>query len=477
MAYENVLSDKKCDYRVYFLGAGGISMSALCLYLNKKGFFVGGYDKEKNDCVKKLENAGIKIDSGRLLTVSNGEIANESVPVGLKNCNAVVYTSALASDDPLLIYARRSGKAVISRAELLAEILKNYRFSIGVSGTHGKTTATLMLCHIFKCANVDFEAHAGGCDNTFGNFVAGKGSNECFISEICEYKRNISLFSPSVAVVLNIDDDHLESYGGFSDLANEFIGFARRSGVCVYNDDDKVLQERLPSECADKAISYSIKNENCDYFARKIKVAGNKITFRAYYRKKDLGDFEINGVLKHNVLNALAAIAAARVYGINVDDIRRGLKEYVGAYRREEKIGEFNGATVFADYCHHPRQIKETVRALEKSGAERVTIVFQPHTFSRTKLLFKKFLSALKTQRARLIITGVYAAREKYDYYGSGRRLAENISNAVFIEKPDSAVKTALAGACSGDVIAFLGAGDIYFAAKKYLDENKKVGL
>lgn len=470
---EKVLSGNKFDYKVYFLGAGGISMSALCLYLNKKGFFVGGYDKEKNDCVKKLENAGIKIDSGDGFVISGGALSDESVPAGLKNCNAAVYTSALPADDPLLLYAIRNGKAVISRAELLSEIIKNYRFSIGVSGTHGKTTATLMLCHIFKCANVDFDAHVGGCDRTFGNFVSEKGENECFISEICEYKRNISLFSMSAAIVLNVDDDHLESYNGFSDLANEFLNFARRGGVCVYNGDDKVLRGGLAGEKSNKRISFSLENENCDYFAKKIKVCGDKITFSAFYRKKFLGDFEINGVFKHNVLNALAAIAAARVYGIEIGKIRRGLKEYVGAYRREEKIGEFNGATVFADYCHHPKQIKETVRALEKSNAKSVIIVFQPHTFSRTKLLFKKFLSALKTKRARLIVTGVYAAREKYDYSGSGRRLAEKLANAEFIEEPYSAVKAALSGAGGGDIVAFLGAGDIYFEAKKYIDENK----
>lgn len=471
------------NYKVYFLGIGGISMSALAVYLKNRGFCVGGFDKEKNDCVVRLKKSGIKTDVENknfgLKSVENeSDCSLRNIPDGLKNSDAVIYSSAISESDPMLVYALNGGKAVMSRAELLAEIIKNYKFSFGVGGTHGKTTATLMLCHILKNEKINFDAHIGGGDNTFENFYFGSKHNECIISEVCEYKRNISLFSPTVAVVLNVDNDHLESYGSFSALADEFVNFALRGKFFVYNADDKTLAKRflnkIGADTKAEGVSFSIKNENCDYCAKNIKKCGTKIKFKVLERKKLLGEFEINGVFKHNVLNALAAICAARLYGVGTEAIKRGLEEYAGAYRREEILGEYSGATVFADYCHHPKQIKETINALEKSKAQNVIIVFQPHTFSRTKILFKRFLTALKTKRAKLIITGVYAARESYDYIGSGKRLAENIENAVFIKDCDDAVKYAFGIARGGDTVAFLGAGDVYFKAKEFVDKNKK---
>lgn len=480
---ENYKNLKK-DYKVYFLGAGGISMSALAVYLKNRGFSVAGFDKEKNDCVLKLEKTGINVDSGDNLKIYDG----------LKKCDAVVYSSAISESDFMLDYAKKSGKAVMSRAELLAEIIKNYKFSFGVSGTHGKTTTTLMLCHVLRCANKRFDAHIGGADKVFDNFYFGSesGNDECIISEICEYKRNIALFSPTFSIVLNVDDDHLESYGSFSALADEFLNFALRGKKFVYNADDKTLRARFfgkgncvenerenkNEKCGDKTgVSFSVKDKTCDYYAANIRKTGAKIAFNAFEKGALIGRFEINGVFKHNVSNALAVIACARLYGVSAGDIYKGLIEYNGAYRREEFLGEYNGAAVFADYCHHPKQIKETVAALEKSDAKNVIIVFQPHTYSRTKNLFKRFLSALKTKRARIIICETYAAREAYDFSGSGKRLAENIGNAEFTANCCNAVKAAFLSAKKGDLVAFLGAGDVYFKAKEFLRKNKKAGL
>lgn len=465
------------SFKAYFLGVGGASMSALATYLAKKGVCVGGCDKVAGEFIPRLLNCGVAVDIlGNLgadnvsadnlsADIQSGEIfsgaallSGARVPNGLLNADLVVYTSALAKTDELLSFCRKIGKPMLSRAQLLREIMDSYPFSIGVGGTHGKTTCTCMLAHIFKQADKKFCAHIGGADKILGNlYLSG---NDCFISEVCEYKRNISLFSPTIGIILNADNDHLDSYGSFSSVCAEFLSYGRRSKLCVYNADDKAL--RLIS-----GTSISLKNPACDYYAERIVSSGGVTRFNAFERGRAIGRFKIKSGLIHNVLNALAAMAAARLYGISIDKIRRGLYSFCGVERREEWLGVAGGALIFADYCHHPAQIKQTLAALGALKGKRLTVVFQPHTYSRTKNLFEQFVCALKTVNARLIITDTYAAREPYDYFGSGERLASEISGSEYIPEKSVAAQAALKGALNNDVIAFLGAGDIYAEAKR----------
>ncbi len=462
---------KNDGFKVYFLGVGGVSMSALAIYLKGKGLCVGGCDKASSESFPRLENAGVKVDF----------ICDEQIPEGLKNADAVIYTSALSDKSAQFLYAQKSEKILYSRAELLREIADSYPFFIGVSGTHGKTACTCLLAHIFKSANERFFAHIGGFDSVFGNcFYSGKN---LIISEICEYKRNISLFSPSVGVILNVDNDHLESYGGFSGVCAEFFEFGKRSGVCVYNADDKVFRDfsKKNGGLSLSGVSFSIKNELCDYYAKNVRVKNGVLRFDLMERGKNTGEFKIKSGIFHNVYNALGAIGAARLYGIGFDKIRRGLWAFSGVSRREEWLGEIGGVRIFADYCHHPAQIRDILDALnadENAEKRKLIVIFQPHTYSRTRILFEEFVCALSClnkasgKNTRLIITDTYAAREEYDYLGSGKLLASALSGCEYVADKRTAAKVALDSSARGDVVAFLGAGDIYYEATELFNRD-----
>lgn len=555
------------SFSVYFLGIGGVSMSALATYLAKKGVRVSGCDRARGEFVSRLLSAGVEVD---ILNSDEDFYGDAKIPKRLIDADLAVYTSALSPSDGLLRFCEKNGKLTISRAQLLREIMLSYPFSIGVGGTHGKTTCTCMLAHIFKRAGKKFCAHIGGFDKLLGNLY--HCGNDCFITEVCEYQRNISLFSPSIGVILNADNDHLDSYGNFSSVCAEFLNYAARSGVCVYNADDKSLcatsavssRERCGSEavsgreCGGKllngcvGVGFSLKNPACDYYAQDVRFCRKNISFKVFERGKFVGVFKIKSMFFHNVYNALASIAAARLCGVSFNNIKRGLYDFSGVERREEWLFKLNGALVFADYCHHPAQIKQTVAALGRLKSKRLTVVFQPHTYSRTKSLFEEFVCALsslccdcggdcrfggggavgtkggvggsgvrggtscnyggcdcgcgvgrcgkhdfindckgdnlqncangqkgaseqKKVNVRLIITDTYAARETYDYFGSGKRLAGEILGCEYVGDKTLAVQSALSGARSGDIIAFLGAGDIYSEAKKLSAELEKI--
>lgn len=562
------------SFSVYFLGIGGVSMSALAVYLAKKGVCVSGCDRARGEFVARLLSAGVEVD---ILNFDEHFYGDAKIPKGLIDADLVVYTSALSPSDGLLKFCKSSGKITLSRAQLLREIMLSYPFSIGVGGTHGKTTCTCMLAHIFKRAGKKFCAHIGGFDKLLGNLY--HCGNDCFITEVCEYQRNISLFSPSIGIILNADNDHLDSYGNFSSVCAEFLNYAARSGVCVYNADDKSLcatsavssresngvgasRERsgavVSRECGGKLLNgcvgvrFSLKNPACDYYAQDVRFCRKNISFKVFERGKFVGVFKIKSMFFHNVYNALASISAARLCGVSFNNIKRGLYDFSGVERREEWLFKLNGALVFADYCHHPAQIKQTVAALSRLKSKRLTVVFQPHTYSRTKSLFEEFVCALsslfcdcgggrrfggggsvgtkggvggsgvrggircdyggcdcgcgvgrfgkhdfindckgknlqncangqkrasvqKKVNVRLIITDTYAARETYDYFGSGKRLAGEILGCEYVGDKSLAVQSALSGARSGDIIAFLGAGDIYSEAKKLSAELEKI--
>lgn len=530
-------------FSVYFLGIGGVSMSALAVYLARKGVCVSGCDRARGEFVARLLNAGVEVD---ILNFDEHFYGDAKIPKGLIDADLVVYTSALSPSDGLLKFCKSSGKITLSRAQLLREIMLSYPLSIGVGGTHGKTTCTCMLAHIFKRAGKKFCAHIGGFDKLLGNLY--HCGNDCFITEVCEYQRNISLFSPSIGIILNADNDHLDSYGNFSSVCAEFLNYAARSGVCVYNADDKSLcatsavssresngvgaiRERsgavVSRECGGKllngcvGVGFSLKNPACDYYAQDINFCRKNISFKVFERGKFVGVFKIKSMFFHNVYNALASISAARLCGVSFNNIKRGLYDFSGVERREDWLFKLNGALVFADYCHHPAQIKQTVAALSRLKRKRLTVVFQPHTYSRTKSLFEEFVCALsslfcdcggcdcgggvgrcsnpdfindckgdnlqncangqncasaqKKVNVRLIITDTYAARETYDYFGSGKRLAGEILGCEYVGDKTLAVQSALSGARSGDIIAFLGAGDIYSEAKKLSAELEKI--
>lgn len=417
-------------------------MSALAKILHLSGKRVAGCDRCEGEYTQALKSAGIEVTIGNVCDFDNFDV--------------IVYTDALPESNPALIAARRQKKVLISRGRLLREFCKNYKKTIAVAGCHGKTTCTAMIAHIFNCAAKPFTSHIGGDDLTFTNgYSCG---NDLFITEACEYKKNFLYLKPDIAVVLNSDADHLDCYGTAENLKKAYLQFAGSAAqtIKLYGD--------LPE--AD-GVTFGF-DDRADYYAKNIRSERGAFTFRAFNNQTELGKVSLSVCGKHNVLNALAAIAAAHVCGIDFKDIAEGLSRFKGVKRRFEKIGAYNGAVCIADYAHHPNEIKAALKTARLLTGGELYVVFQPHTYSRTKDLFKEFVHTLSAVK-RLLIYKTFAAREYYDDAGSALTLSNAVKHSAYGDC-ETDIERFLVGAKEGDTVLFLGAGDIYEIAKTVVD-------
>lgn len=413
-------------------------MSGLAKFLLKLGKNVAGSDILKSRYTDELASLGVEID-----------IANDR---SVKDFDVVVFTDAIKDSDIQLAEARALNKYVLSRGQLLYEVSRIFKRVIAISGCHGKTTCTSMLAHIFDCANIKFCAHIGGIDLKYSNmYYTGR---DFFITEACEYKKNFLLLKPDIAVVLNSDADHLECYGSKEKLVEAYNRFAASADVNIYLYGDL--------KCDGITFGYG---KNARYHATKVSANDGRYSFNAYEYNKNLGKMELNVYGKHNVLNALAAIAAARTAGIGAEEIRAGLKSFTGIERRFETIGRINGAVCIADYAHHPNELKSTLAAAKVCSNGELYVVFQPHTYSRTKNLFKDFVKVL-SQVSNLLIFRTFAAREYFDDEGSALTLSQSLKRSEYGDDPRD-VENFIGRAKDGDIVLFLGAGDIYDIAKR----------
>ena len=416
-------------------------MSALAKILRSFGKRVGGYDKVSSQYTDDLSVEGMNIDIGI------GDV---------KDFNAVVYTDAINENDVLIVQARRLGKSLISRGELLREISFKYANTLAVAGCHGKTTCSSMLAHIFGAAGSSFTAHIGGRDVDYSNcHIAGR---DYFITEACEYKRNFLYLKPQLALILNSEADHLDCYETPENLIHAYEEFAHNSQrvIKLYGDLERV-----------NAITFGY-DDRADYYAKNIRGKGGKYSFTAYKGKSALGKIRLNVYGKHNVLNALAAIAAASEMHLPFEAIQGGLQSFKGVERRFEFIGTVKGAVCIADYAHHPNEIKAALKTARAVTGGDLYIVFQPHTYSRTKLLFKQFVRVFGCQK-RLLIYKTYAAREYFDDAGCALTLSKALSNSVYADNMQG-ICDFLMSAGREDCVIFLGAGDIYDVAKCLVD-------
>ncbi len=423
----------------YFLGIGGVSMSALAKWLLSMGKKVAGSDASVNEYTEELQKAGVQIRLG-----CAGEDMDEY--------QAVVYTDAINECDEGFRRAKKLGKTLIPRGNLLAEACKNFNKVIAVSGCHGKTTCTCMLSHVLDAAKRKFACHIGGEDLSFSNFYSS--GNDYFVTEACEYKKNFLKLKPDIAVVLNCAADHLECYGSEEELKKAYAKFANsaETSVCLYGELSVA-----------NSVTFGF-DDRADYYAKKIKSEGGKYSFCVYEGADLLGTVKLGVYGKHNVLNALAAVAAARRIGLPFESIVKGLAEFDGVKRRFENIGTYNGAAVIADYAHHPDEIRAAIRTAKSVTDGEIFIVFQPHTYSRTKNLFGKFVRVLYSMK-RLLVYKTYAAREYYDDAGSALTLSQSLKKSRYAESVRD-IELFLAGAKRDDLVLFLGAGDIYYIAK-----------
>ncbi|MBQ5926743.1 MAG: hypothetical protein IIX01_02330 [Clostridia bacterium] len=430
-------------------------MSALAKFLLKKGCTVYGYDEVKGEQAEELLFSGVKI------SFDKQEIEKE-----FYDADAVVYSDAISPADVRRKEAEKLHKPLMRRVEFLSLVCQSFTHSLAVGGSHGKTTCTAMCTHIFERVGVSFAAHIGGEDLQFGNFYQkGDGTPSYFITEACEYKKNMLDIRAERAILLNIDCDHMECYDGEEDLTQSFYKYCENAEEGFVNADD----ERCVT-FGRKFITFGIKNPHCDYRAEALRSNGERYSFTVREYGKTVCRIRLKTAGKHNVYNALAAFAAARSYGFSEKEIAEGLESFTAVKRRFESIGEIDGVKIVCDYAHHPREIQATLQTAQKICKGELFVVFQPHTYSRTRLLMQEFVEVLRPVK-RLMIYKTYPAREFYDEEGSAKRLATTVGNCLYAESVKQIKAWLKSSAKSGDAVLFLGAGDVYFAAKFLVSE------
>jgi len=435
------------------IGIGGVSMSGIACMLKYWGFIVTGSDSCQSDITNKLINERISVTIGH-------DFEN------LSKANLVVYTAAIKQDDPELVKAKELNIPCIERADFLGEITKAFSETICVSGTHGKTTTTSMISNCFLEASLDPSIQVGATLKQLnGNYRIG--NSEYFIIEACEYVESFLKFYPKAEVILNIDNDHLDYFKNMENINNAFIKYVKllpKTGLLVVNSDNNYCAE-LHNYTPAKVVTYGIQSEKANFVAKNIIFNKNGFPiFDVYHNNFFYCTIELSVPGIHNVSNALACIALCDSYGLSKSDIKSGLKKYTGAHRRFEFVGTYKGANIYDDYGHHPTEIKATAMALKKKQYNQSWVVFQPHTYSRTKNLLDDFATAL-TNFDNIIVTDIYAAREINTYNISSKDLVDKIKElgrkALYIPDFNDIVNYLKEHVQKDDIILTLGAGNV----------------
>lgn len=447
---------------VHFIGIGGISMSGLAEILMQEGFRVSGSDSKESDLTKKLCTDGATIYLGQ--QASN---IKEGIDV-------VVYTAAVHEDNPELMAARQQNLPVLSRAELLGQLMRNYQCAINVSGTHGKTTTTSMLAHILLEAEVDPTITVGGILPSIGGNIR-VGKNDYFLAEACEYTNSFLSFFPTHSIILNIKADHLDFFKDLDDIRHSFHLFAQKTpqeGVLIINSEIENLSyitEGLPCP----VLTFG-KDETSDYYPANITY--NETGFPGFdviHHGQTLGHIQLSVPGEHNVLNALAATALCLNLNLSFETIQKGLQAFTGTNRRFQIKGNIHGITIVDDYAHHPDEIAATLKAAQSYPHKHLWCVFQPHTYTRTKALFDDFAQAL-SKAEHVVLADIYSAgRETNDLGVSSQQLSNAISElgtpSYYFPSFDE-IETFLLQNCeSGDLILTMGAGDIFKVGEELL--------
>ena len=414
------------------------------------GCIVSGSDRSASPLTDKLCELGVKVHIGH---------KSENVP----ECDLVVYSAAIGADNPERIRAKELGIVEIDRAEMLGIIMKNYDCPIAVSGTHGKTTTTGMLTHIFmECGKNPTVTIGGELDIIHGNVHIG--DKNYFIAEACEYHQSFLKFNPMISVINNIEADHLDYFKDLDHIIETFRGLALLTpseGAVIINGDDK--NARRATDGIDRTIVTFGINDNYDYTACDISHNGlNHYTFTVCKKGTPVGQIRLSVPGIHNVYNALAAFAAADFLGIDDEDICDSLYHFGGTHRRFETRGIMGGIVVVDDYSHHPTEIQATLSTVRDMKYNNVWCLFQPHTYTRTYSLFDDFVKVLTESGLNIIITDIYAAREVDTGLVSAQQLANAIPNAVYKKTFREAADFIKAQAKRGDIVITMGAGDVY---------------
>ncbi len=446
--------------KIHLIGIGGVSMSAIAELLINEGCTISGSDKESSAATERLKALGAEIFIGQ-----RAENITEQ--------QLVVYSAAIHEDNPERVRAKELGIPQIERAEMLGRIMKGYNSPICISGTHGKTTTTGMIAKIFLDGGCDPTVTVGGnLDAIGGNLRIG--GNEYFIAEACEYHSSFLSFFPKVSVILNIEADHLDYFRDIKQIIETFRGLVEltpENGCVIANTDDaNVLKAIKGAEC--KVISFGL-NSAADYTAAELSHDDNDFySYTLVTGGKSRGRITLGVPGKYNVYNSLAAVAVADVFALDTKKIAASLGDYSGAHRRFERKGELNGAVIVDDYAHHPTEIDATLSAAEEMGYEKIYVVFQPHTYSRTYTLYDEFVRVFSRKSIQLILADIFAAREADTGLVSSSQLAADIDGALYFPSFDEIEEYLRSKAKADTLIITMGAGDIYKIGENLLKKQ-----
>jgi UDP-N-acetylmuramate--alanine ligase len=437
--------------KVHFIGIGGVGMSGLAEFLHVAGYTVSGSDRQSSAITLRLEKLGVTIQY-------NHE------PVLIKDTTLAVYSSAIRADNPERVYAEQNKIPLMRRAEMLGELMR-MKFSVAVAGTHGKTTTTSLIGQILDDAGMTPTVIVGGILMRHDtNAIAGSG--DVLVAEADEFDRSFLKMFPSIAVVTNIEEDHLDCYSGIDDIKAAFLQFANIVpfyGALVACVDEPAVREIL-SGYSKPVITYGV-SQDAEYRADTVTFTGKTTGFFVCKRNERLGKISLTIPGMHNVKNALAACAVATELGVSFDRIAGSLANFGGVKRRFEIRGESCGITVVDDYAHHPSEIRATLLAARSAGFKKVVAVFQPHLYTRTRDFLTDFAAAL-CLADEFVVTAIYKSREEPIAGVNGKAIvdvavAQGHGHATYIDKKED-IPSALASRLqSGTAVVVMGAGDI----------------
>lgn len=440
--------------KVFFSGIGGVSMNALALILQDAGYEVYGSDRAASKITDRLSERGIPVFIGQKAE-------------NVEGMDLVVRTAAVPPDAPEIMRAKVLGIPVMERSTLLGLLMKHYGERINVCGTHGKTTTTSMAALALMKAGVEPTVTVGGdFPQIEGNLLLGK--KDYFVCEACEYVESFLEFFPSATILLNIEEDHLDYYRDIDHIRSAFQKFVDKTEhIVVANaDDDNV---RLLQFDPEKTVFFGL--EHGDFRAENIVLSEEQTDYDALYRGKRIAHVVLHVAGAHNVLNSLSVIALMHTLHIPLEPVLEALLEFGGAKRRMEYKGEFCGVPVYDDYAHHPTEIAATVASVRQKQPKRLVMLFQPHTYTRTKTLKDAFIRVLREVDC-LYIADIYAAREKDTGEISSRDLAEQIPQATYIPSLADALREIRSQLREGDIFITVGAGDVYWVGEALLSQQ-----
>ena len=431
---------------IHLIGIGGSGMCPLAEILHSKGYLITGSDNNESDPLKRIKALGIKVYMGH-------------APENVHGAELIVYSAAISEDNPEIVEAKKLGIPLMERSHMLGSLTRRYDNVIGVCGTHGKTTVSSMITHILILNKQNPTAVIGGkLPLINSNGIAG--DSDTMVCESCEFVDTFLQLSPDKAVLLNIDNDHLDYFKTMDNLVASFSKFVNMASLTFVNGDDPLCMKAV-EDC--QYMTFGLDSKN-DFYAENIESGKFGFCFDVMYKGEKLTRLNMHIPGKHNIYNGLATFAACYSEGIAPDDIAKAVESFTGAGRRFEFLGEYKGFTLADDYAHHPTEIKATLSAAKELNYNNVIAVFQPFTFSRTALLKDEFVEALSVAD-KVILTPIMGSREVNTYNIYSEDIAKELKDCTVVDGFENIADKIIEIAEPNDIVITMGGGDIYKAA------------